>query len=55
MLHHYFTAHEQTHKTESATFVSLMCSLLPEDPYPELIFSAAGVVPCGGRKTSLHT
>ena len=40
-------------KTESAIFISLICLLLPEDLHSAyFIFTVAGVVPCGGRKTS---
>ena len=31
------TAHEQTYKTKSAIFISLMCYLLPEDLYSEFV------------------
>ena len=40
VLPHFITAHEQTHKTVSAIFVSLMCSLLPEDLHSELIIQS---------------
>ena len=33
-------------KTESASFVSLMCSLLPEDLYSELILSSLQLLLC---------
>ena len=36
-------------------FVSLVCSLLPEDLDSEVIFTAAGIVPCRGRKTFPRT
>ena len=41
-------------KTEFAIFISLMWSLLPKDLTNNnlFIFTAAGVVPGGGRKTS---
>ena len=44
-------------KTEFAIFVSLMCSLLPEDHHTELILSSLqlGVEPYGGRETSSRT
>ena len=53
----FITGHEQTQKTEFAIFISLMWSLLPEDLTNQnlFIFTAAGVVPCGGRKTSPRT
>ena len=40
--------------TEFAIFISLLYALLPEDHTVQnlLIFTAAGVLPCGGRKTS---
>ena len=44
-------------KTEFSVFVPLMWSLLPRDLTIQniFIFTAAGGVPCGGRKTSpLH-
>lgn len=39
----YFIVFEQTS-------VILVCLLLPEDHLSELIYNAAVVVPCGGRK-----
>ena len=41
-------------KTEFAIFISLMQSLLPKDLtiLNVFTFTAAGIVPCGGRKTS---
>ena len=43
--------------TESAIFISLVYPLLPKDLTIQklFIFTAAGVVPCGGRKTSPRT
>ena len=38
MLHHYITAYNRLNKTESAIFVFLVCSLLSEDLYTELIY-----------------
>ena len=47
------TGHEQTQKTRFAIFISLMWSLLPKDLAINLfIFTAAGFVLCGTRKTS---
>ena len=42
---------------EFAIFISLMYALLPKDHTVQnlLIFTAAGVLPCGGRKTSPRT
>ena len=37
MLHHYITALNRLNKIVSAIFVSVMCSLLPEDLHSELI------------------
>ena len=47
MLHHCITAHEQTQiETESAIFVSLMCSLFPADLHSELIIPLLQLVLC---------
>ena len=46
MLHHYITAYERLNKTESAIFVSLICSLLPENLHSELILSSLQLMLC---------
>ena len=50
----YLLAMKRLSKIEYAIFISLMWSLLQRDPTNQnlFIFTAAGVVPCGGRKTS---
>ena len=53
----YLLAMKRLSKIEYAIFISLMWSLLQRDPTNQnlFIFTAAGVVPCGGRKTSPRT
>ena len=43
MLRHYINVYERLNKTDSTIFVSLMCSLLSEDLYSELILSTCVV------------
>ena len=52
MLHTSLLVMNRLNKTEFAIFISLMWSLLPRDLTNNnlFIFSAAGVVQCGGRK-----
>ena len=54
MLHVSLLVMNRPNKTEFAIFVSLMQSLLSRDLTNQnlFIFTAAGVVLCGGRKTS---
>ena len=44
-------------KIDSAIFISIVYSLFPKELTIQnlFIFTVAGVVPCGGRKTSART
>ena len=52
VLHISLLVMNRLNKTEFATFILMMCSLLPKDLTNQnlFIFTAAGVVPCGDRK-----
>ena len=54
---HFIAGHEHTQLSPVCFFISLVYSLLLKDLTIEnlFIFIAAGVAPCGGRKTSPHT
>ena len=57
MLHIPLLVMDRRNKTEFAIYISLMWSLFPRNLTNQnlCIFTAAGIVPCGGRKTSPHT
>ena len=44
MMHRYITAVHRINRTEPAIFVSLMCSLFPEDFHSDLILSSLQLV-----------
>ena len=54
MLHILLLVIKRLNNTEFAIFISLMKSLFPRDLTNQnlFIFTTAGIVPCGGRKTS---
>ena len=55
MVHILVLVMKRLNTTESANFIYSVCSLLPKDLTIQNLYTstAAGVVPCGGRKTSL--
>ena len=57
MLHIPLLVMNRRNKTEFAIYISLMWSLFPRNLTNQnlCIFTAAGIVPCGDRKTSPHT